>query len=151
MTLLVAAVVVHDQANDSVLLLRRGPNAKHGRGKWDVPVGKNDPGESIIATAVRELEEETGLRVAPADLTLAHVAHGAWGVEAPNGFLTVFFRATTWQGEAVNREPQKHSDVRWFPLTALPAPDAFVLSTGTVLPACVSGNPPSVALHGWSR
>jgi hypothetical protein len=60
------------------------------------------------------------------------------------------FRATRWEGEAVNREPAKHSDVRWFPLNALPEPDAFVLSTASVLAQCVAGAP-GVSLHGWDR
>lgn len=41
--------------NDALLFI-------HRRGKWDLPKGKLDPGESIETCAVREVEEETGIR-----------------------------------------------------------------------------------------
>jgi 8-oxo-dGTP pyrophosphatase MutT (NUDIX family) len=37
--------------------------------RWDIPKGEADPGEDFAAAAARELYEETGLSVAPADLT----------------------------------------------------------------------------------
>ena len=89
MTLLVAAVIVHDKTTNRVVLLQRSENAKFARGMWDLPVGKSEPGEPITETAVRELYEETGRTVKPESLKVAHILHGAWGVEAPNGFLTV--------------------------------------------------------------
>jgi len=36
--------------------------------RWDIPKGLAEAGESFVAAAVRELEEETGLRVAEADV-----------------------------------------------------------------------------------
>jgi len=36
-----------------------------GTGKWDIPKGMQDPGESLLDAAMRELREETGLAFAP--------------------------------------------------------------------------------------
>lgn len=120
-TLLVAAVIVHDEPAGRVLLLQRGAGSRFAPLHWDLPSGKADKGESVTAAAARELKEETGLTVDPASLTIAGIIHGAWGVEAPNGFLTVIFAARAWDGEPVNAEPRKHAQVVWFPVGKVPA------------------------------
>ncbi|MEU8890351.1 NUDIX domain-containing protein [Streptomyces sp. NPDC048442] len=146
MTLLVAAVIVHDKATNRVVLLQRSENAKFAQGMWDLPVGKSEPGEPITETAVRELYEETGLTVKPESLKIAHIIHSAWGVEAPNGFLTVVFAADEWTGEPANREPRKHSQVRWTETASIP--ESFVDTTAGALRAYLS-NGPQVSLDGW--
>jgi 8-oxo-dGTP pyrophosphatase MutT (NUDIX family) len=146
MTLLVAAVIAHDQTTNRVVLLQRSQNAKFAQGMWDLPVGKSDPGEPITQTAVRELYEETGLTVKPEALKVAHIIHGAWGVEAPNGFLTVVFTAHEWTGEPDNREPHKHAQVRWVDANAIP--EEFVDTTASALHRYLTGGP-QASLDGW--
>lgn len=146
MTLLVAAVIVHDQATNRVVLLQRSQNAKFAQGMWDLPVGKSEPGEPITDTAVRELFEETGLTVKPEALKVAHIIHGAWGVEAPNGFLTVVFTTHEWTGEPENREPHKHAQVQWVDANAIP--EEFVDTTASALHRYLTDGP-QVSLDGW--
>lgn len=148
MTLLAAAVIVHDEPAGRVLLLRRGEGAKFAPGLWDLPTGKSEPGEPVTTTALRELHEETGLVVAPDDLRLAHLIHGAWGVESPNGFVTVVFATSTWSGTAENREPAKHSTVAWTDTAAIPS--TFVPSASLALAAYLSSTPATVIQRGWS-
>jgi len=45
--------LVLNEHNELLLIFRRG--------SWDLPKGKLDPGESIEACALREVEEETGV------------------------------------------------------------------------------------------
>ncbi len=47
------------QLDHSILLVRRG--RPPDRGKWSVPGGRVEPGETLAAAVVRELAEETGL------------------------------------------------------------------------------------------
>ncbi|WP_239064888.1 NUDIX domain-containing protein [Streptomyces sp. S4.7] len=51
---------------DKLLFSQRG--GPYGHGRWHMPSGKLDRGETISAGAARELMEETGVRVDPARL-----------------------------------------------------------------------------------
>ena len=51
----VAGVILFNTELD-VLVLRKTRN-----GRWDLPKGQTEPGESLLYTAVRECYEETGL------------------------------------------------------------------------------------------
>jgi 8-oxo-dGTP diphosphatase len=59
----VGGVVVRD---GSVLLIRRGKEPLHGR--WVVPGGTVELGETLEEALVREMEEETGLVVEPIEV-----------------------------------------------------------------------------------
>jgi 8-oxo-dGTP pyrophosphatase MutT (NUDIX family) len=53
-----AAVIFDSSDRDRILLTRRADN-----GKWCLPGGRMEPGESAAETCEREVLEETGLRV----------------------------------------------------------------------------------------
>jgi len=55
LSLIIAAGGFVKNENDELLMIFR-------RGKWDLPKGKLDKGETLEACAVREVEEETGLK-----------------------------------------------------------------------------------------
>ncbi len=147
MTLLVAAVIVHDRDAGRVVLIQRGPDARFAPGSWDLPAGKSEPGEPVTTTAVRELKEETGMLVRPGDLQIAHVIHCACGVEAPNGFLTVVFAARQWHGTPANTEPDRHSQVTWVSTSHIP--EDFVPTTATALRSYLNDGPPLISTDGW--
>ena len=105
-----ASVFVTDDAG-AILLLRRTDN-----GLWTIPTGGLKKGETISQCAVRECEEETGLRVEITGLvgvfsTPDHViAYGDGEVRQP---VNVCLRATVTGGHA--RPTREASEVRWVP------------------------------------
>ena len=51
-----------------MLLLHRQDHKYEGN-TWGVPAGKRDGGEELVAAMLRELYEETGIKLVPAELT----------------------------------------------------------------------------------
>jgi 8-oxo-dGTP diphosphatase len=59
---LAVKAIVTDSKGRS-LLIRRSDECKHFKSQWEWPGGKCDPGESFDKALLREMEEETGLKV----------------------------------------------------------------------------------------
>jgi len=53
--------VVIINKSDEILLVKRGNHPN--KGKWTIPGGHLEPGETIISAAKREIYEETGLKI----------------------------------------------------------------------------------------
>src|SRR5437762_5025762 len=56
------------RSDAAFLLTRRGSNLRAHGGQWALPGGRCDAGETVVDAALRELEEEVGLKCEPSDV-----------------------------------------------------------------------------------
>lgn len=125
--------IVQD-ASGRLLVIRRG--RPPGQGSWSLPGGRVEPGESDAAAVVRELAEETGLRVTPGELVGAVERPGPGGVT----YEIRDYRATVTGGAL--RAGDDADEARWVTpddLRALPTSAGLidVLTAWNVLPPAV--------------
>lgn len=138
-----------DAAGDraEVLLhLRRSTGYRDGH--WALVAGHVEHGESVAEAAVREAAEEAGVSVAPAALeplcTMHRTLRGGGPIEQRADF---FFATRTWTGEPRIMEPAKAAGMRFFALSALPAP--LVPHERRVLTHVAAGTVPAILTEGF--
>jgi len=89
-------------------------------GEWSLPGGKLDWGESLEEGAIREVEEETSIKIKNPEVISVH---NCKNVHAH--FLTVGLTAREWEGQAKVMEPDEIIKWEWFDLKNLPKPRYF--------------------------
>lgn len=110
----ILAIILND--NNEVLLGYR-KNTEWFPNQYGLVGGKIDEKESATEAMLREIYEETGVKVADKDIKFSHIMHFMGETRPCAAF---FFTIKTWQGEIHNAEKTKHDHLKWFPLDKLP-------------------------------
>jgi mutator protein MutT len=122
-TTIIPAVAVIIRRGNAMLFAKRA-NTGFQDGKYCLPAGHVEPGETFREAAVREVMEEVGLQADPAKLRFVHVQQ----TMTPRDIrVHVFFELDDWRGEPVNAEPAVHSEIAWLPSNDLPYDDMMGL------------------------
>lgn len=108
-----AVVVVYDHEG-RVLVLRRGPTAPWMPGRWNFPGGLVTPGESVQATAYRELAEETGFGVPQGSLR--------WALSYRPHVRVDVFTVRLDRRPRVTMPDREHDAYQWVLLPDVPLP-----------------------------
>jgi 8-oxo-dGTP diphosphatase len=132
------------RSDGKVLFLERASTGE-AAGQLCLPGGHLEDSESVVAGAIRETAEETGIKLLESSLEFVHIVHRRHGHDDPR--LGFFFLTTGWHGEPVNREPHKCAGLVW----ANPAqpPATTVAYTVAALDQIRSGRP--FSLGGWQE
>lgn len=112
---LICAVHLFLICDDKVLLLRRF-NTGYEDGKYSVIAGHLEGDEEIKAAAIREAQEEIGIKISPADLQVVGVMHR----KSTDERIDFFLATSSWSGEITNREPDRCDQLAWFDLDEIP-------------------------------
>jgi 8-oxo-dGTP diphosphatase len=131
--------VLLERGDGHVLLMRRAGTGFFD-GLYSLPGGHVEEGESLAATAVREMREELGIELAEAGLVVLGVVHR----HSDTNRIDFFLQATGWSGEPVIAEPDKCDGLVWCVRDTLP--EAMVPYIRDALQA---GGGPWIVESGW--
>ena len=90
--------------------LSRRANTKYMDGYLSLIAGHVDGNETAKEAMVREAKEEAGIDVKTEDLHFVGVMHRN---SQDSEYIDFFFSCSKWEGEVLNTEPHKCSEIVW--------------------------------------
>jgi 8-oxo-dGTP diphosphatase len=95
------------------LLTLRGPKAKNERGKWEIPGGAVDFGETFEQAIQREVFEELGIKIKVKELLQIcdHIIP-----DEQQHWVSPTYICEIIEGTPTIKEPEKCSEIGWFSL-----------------------------------
>ena len=121
MTQSVAGVLLRDE---EIMLARRKTGGDMG-GRWELPGGKCEAGESPAAALIREFQEEFGMGISVGSVYATTMFR-----HAGKDHMVTAFGITAESPIAYLAE---HDEIRWFPLRSLPPQAEIVDSDADLL------------------
>lgn len=121
-----AAIISPD---GKLFLAQRGKQAKNERGKWEVPGGGVEFGETMEETIVREMMEEFGIEIEVID-KLGFYNHIL--PKEKQHWLATSFVCRIKRGVPKIIEPEKTTKIGWFTLEAAEKLPASILLKGDI-------------------
>ena len=115
-------MVLHDGADGpEVLLTRRSWELRHHRGEVSFPGGRMDPGETPLATALREANEEVGL---DPDAVEVHGELEHLNTVVSRSYIVPKVATIDHRPELTAQEAEVER-IMWVPLAELTRPDTY--------------------------
>lgn len=103
---------------DGMFLMQKRQGS-HGAGKWSVPGGHLEFGESFEDTAHREVKEETGIEIT--NIRFGAVTNDLF-IDEHKHYVTIWMLCDWKSGEVKNMEPDKCTAQEWHTFEDLPSP-----------------------------
>ncbi len=95
--------------------------SRHGLGQFSIPGGAVDVGEKLTDCAVREVFEETGLKLQ--SVKILGITNNLETFFSENTHsLSVIFFCKDYDGEPEIKEPDKHEAWAWHNMNSIPEP-----------------------------
>jgi 8-oxo-dGTP diphosphatase len=116
----VDALLLLTRGNEVLLALRQGTGFADGQ--WNLPSGKVDRGENVVAAVIREAREEVGAHLREDEINCVATVHCR--NSETDVRIGVFFQAEmheTHNCSPRNAEPHKCAKIAWYPMDMLPS------------------------------
>jgi 8-oxo-dGTP diphosphatase len=115
--MLIYALGILEKNSNILFLLRQ--NTPFFSGHYGLIGGQVEDNESITDALRRELYEEIGITITQDGMHFVHCL--SFKNEQDKAILALVFKIMHWNGEIINKEPEKCAELAWFSSHALPA------------------------------